>query len=97
MVTSLGHNSTESITEVPFTKNNVLVFDVNGTDELDATLTPSTKTSQFAPSKIKTISSSSETVPIENGNLLIGEWKQIFVVELDPIRDRTIICTFIGE
>ena len=40
---------------------------------------------------------SSETVPIEDGNLLLGKWKQIFVVELDPIRDREIVCTFIGE
>ncbi len=38
---------------------------------------------------------SSETVPIENGNLLLGEWKRIFAVELDPIRKRNIICSFI--
>jgi len=40
---------------------------------------------------------SSETVPIEDGELLLGEWKQIFAVELDPIRKREIICTFISE
>jgi|SRR5210317_1528336 secondary thiamine-phosphate synthase enzyme len=38
---------------------------------------------------------SSETVPIENGNLLLGEWKRIFAVELDPIRKRNVICSFI--
>jgi|TARA_S200002703_G_C3741568_1_gene228042 secondary thiamine-phosphate synthase enzyme len=38
---------------------------------------------------------SSETIPIENGNLLLGEWKRIFAVELDPIRKRNIICSFI--
>jgi len=36
-------------------------------------------------------------VPIENGELLLGKWKQIFAVELDPIRDRELICTFISE
>jgi secondary thiamine-phosphate synthase enzyme len=40
---------------------------------------------------------SSETVPVEDGNLLLGKWKQIFVIELDPNRDREIVCTFIGE
>ncbi len=40
---------------------------------------------------------SSETVPITDGDLMLGKWKQIFVVELDPNRDREIICTFIGE
>ena len=40
---------------------------------------------------------SSETIPVENGELLLGQWKQIFAVELDPIRKREIICTFIQE
>tara|TARA_S200002703_G_C3741212_1_gene227925 strand:- start:502 stop:951 length:450 start_codon:yes stop_codon:yes gene_type:complete len=38
---------------------------------------------------------SSETVPVENGNLLLGEWKRIFAVELDPVRKRSIVCSFI--
>jgi thiamine phosphate synthase YjbQ (UPF0047 family) len=38
---------------------------------------------------------SSETVPIECGKLLLGEWKRIFAIELDPIRKRNLICTFI--
>jgi len=40
---------------------------------------------------------SSETIPIENGKLMLGEWKKIFAVELDPIRLRKLTCTFIGE
>ena len=36
---------------------------------------------------------SSETVPVEKGKLILGTWKQIFFVELDPIRDRD--CLFI--
>ena len=40
---------------------------------------------------------SSELIPIENGELLLGKWKQIFAVELDPIRKRELVCTFISE
>ena len=40
---------------------------------------------------------SSETIPVDAGKLLLGEWKKVFAVELDPIRMRKIICTFMGE
>jgi secondary thiamine-phosphate synthase enzyme len=40
---------------------------------------------------------SSELIPIENGELILGQWKQIFAVELDPIRKRELVCTFISE
>jgi len=45
----------------------------------------------------------SETIPIENGKLMLGKWQDIHFIELDPgdsvfsLRDRTIICTFIEE
>ena len=38
---------------------------------------------------------SSETIPVENGKLILGDWKRVFGIELDPIRSREIICTFI--
>ena len=41
--------------------------------------------------------SSSETVPIEKGKLMLGDYKKIFVIELDPVRDREIVCSFIEE
>ena len=41
--------------------------------------------------------SSSETVPISGGKLILGEWKRIFGIELDPERSREIVCTFIKE
>ena len=41
--------------------------------------------------------SSSETIPIEKGELVIGTYKRIFAIELDGIRDREIICSFIEE
>lgn len=40
---------------------------------------------------------SSELIPVEDGKLMLGSWKQVFAVELDPIRDRELICTFISE
>ena len=36
----------------------------------------------------------SETVPVEKGKLLLGQYQSIFFVELDPIRDRNFIITF---
>jgi len=39
---------------------------------------------------------SSQTVPVQDGKLILGEWKKIFAVELDPIRKRKIVCTFLG-
>ncbi len=38
----------------------------------------------------------SETIPIFNGELAIGEWQSIMLVELDPIRERSIVITIIG-
>jgi len=38
--------------------------------------------------------SSSENIPIQKGKLLLGNWKRIFFVELDPMREREIIITF---
>lgn len=37
----------------------------------------------------------SETIPVEKGKLILGEWKKIFFVELDPIRDREIVISFL--
>ena len=39
---------------------------------------------------------SSESVPIKYSKLLIGKWKRIFFVELDPMRKRELIVTFIN-
>ena len=40
---------------------------------------------------------SSETVPVEDGELILGSWKNIFAIELAPTRNRKLVCTFIGE
>ena len=40
---------------------------------------------------------SSETIPIDSGKLMLGKWKKIFGIELDPERAREIVCTFIEE
>ena len=41
--------------------------------------------------------SSSETIPVEKGELVLGTYKKIFGIELDGIRDREIVCSFIEE
>ena len=38
----------------------------------------------------------SETIPVLNGDLHIGEFQSIFLVELDDARDRTITITILG-
>ena len=38
---------------------------------------------------------SSENIPIKKSKLLLGKWKSIFLVELDPMRDRELVLTFI--
>ena len=38
---------------------------------------------------------SSETIPVDNGKLILGQYKRVFGIELDPIRDREIVCSFI--
>ena len=38
---------------------------------------------------------SSETIPVVDGVPILGKWQSIFVVELDPNRDRQIILTFL--
>ena len=37
----------------------------------------------------------SETIPVEKGKLILGEWKKIFFVELDPVRDREVVISFL--
>ena len=40
---------------------------------------------------------SSETIPVEKGELVLGTYKQSFAIELDGIRNREIVCSFIEE
>lgn len=39
----------------------------------------------------------SETVPVRNGELLLGKWQDIFLVDLDPMRERRVIVSVVGE
>lgn len=39
---------------------------------------------------------SSESIPVCKGKLLVGKWKRLFFIELDPMRDRELIITFIN-
>ena len=37
-----------------------------------------------------------ENIPIKDSKLLLGKWKRIFFVELDPTRERELIVTFMN-
>ena len=39
---------------------------------------------------------SSENIPIKDSKLRLGKWKRVFFVELDPMRERELIVTFIN-
>jgi secondary thiamine-phosphate synthase enzyme len=39
---------------------------------------------------------SSETIPIIDGIPALGKWQSVFIIELDPNRDREILLTFVG-
>jgi secondary thiamine-phosphate synthase enzyme len=43
------------------------------------------------------LSSSSQTVPIVDGTLMLGRWQRIFFCELDRSRPRKIFIQVIGE
>lgn len=36
----------------------------------------------------------SADIPVEDGKLLLGKWQSLFLVEFDPIRDRTVYITY---
>jgi len=39
----------------------------------------------------------SQTVPVENGRMMLGTWQSVFFVELDGPRHRKLTVTIIGE
>ena len=39
---------------------------------------------------------SSESIPVNKTKLLLGKWKRLFFIELDPMRKRELIVTFIN-
>jgi secondary thiamine-phosphate synthase enzyme len=43
------------------------------------------------------LGSSSETIPIVNGELLLGRWQRVFFLELDRARDRKVLIQVMGE
>lgn len=41
--------------------------------------------------------SSDVTIPVKDGKMLLGKWQEVFLIEFDPIRERKVIITYIGE
>ncbi len=46
---------------------------------------------------VSTILGTDITIPLVNGKLKLGTWQDVFFVELDKARNRTISITIIGE
>lgn len=43
------------------------------------------------------IASASQTIPIVDGNLMLGRWQRVFLLELDRGRDRRVFIQVLGE
>jgi secondary thiamine-phosphate synthase enzyme len=43
------------------------------------------------------IGSSSQTIPVVEGELLLGRWQRVFFLELDRARDRKVLIQVMGE
>ncbi|MFQ6020312.1 MAG: YjbQ family protein, partial [Dehalococcoidia bacterium] len=39
----------------------------------------------------------SEALPIVNGQVVVGQWQRIFLVELDHARPREVVIQLVGE
>lgn len=35
------------------------------------------------------------TIPVKDGKMLLGKWQTVYLVEFDPVRDRTIYLTYL--
>jgi secondary thiamine-phosphate synthase enzyme len=43
------------------------------------------------------LSSSSQTIPVVDGRLMLGSWQRVFFCELDRARARKVFIQVIGE
>ncbi|NCP67106.1 YjbQ family protein [bacterium] len=43
------------------------------------------------------IGTASETIPVVNGEMQLGRWQQILMIELDHARERNVMLSFLGE
>ena len=43
------------------------------------------------------LGSASETIPIQEGRLVLGTWQRVFFLELDRARDRKVLIQVMGE
>jgi len=43
------------------------------------------------------IGSASQTIPIRDGELMLGRWQHVFFLELDRARDRRVLMQVMGE
>ena len=46
---------------------------------------------------LSTLIGTSVTQPVESGELLLGTWQRIILVELDGPREREVVLTFLAE
>lgn len=40
---------------------------------------------------------SSVSVPVQDGQMMLGKWQDVFLIEFDPFRERELILTYLKE
>ena len=43
------------------------------------------------------IGSASETIPVKDGQLLLGKWQRLLMFEMDREREREVVFSFVGD
>ncbi len=43
------------------------------------------------------LGTASETIPVENGKMLLGRWQRIMMFELDHKKEREVVLSFVGK
>jgi len=43
------------------------------------------------------LGSASETIPVKNGEMLLGTWQKVLMFELDNKREREVVLSFVGK
>jgi len=74
--------------QLPYRHNDFTIRTVNMTDDECANAHAHCR---------QLLMSASETIPISHGEMCLGTWQRIFLVELDHPRERSIIVQVLGQ
>ena len=76
----------------------------NGVETMDANIDDETELQKWRDQEpinahshlLSMLVGSSESIPVVDGNMVIGQWQSVLLVDLDGPRDRTVGIQFLG-